>query len=162
MSPTMKKWFIITILMIAAFLIVFFVVPNPVVYNLLSLNQIPEKSSVVYVLCGGSGKRALFGASLIDRGYSDTLILTGTKDEIRFVTQILSSWIERTPARVLTYELPTSARQARTLSRIVGKKDNGKVIVVSSAWHLRRVRLITMEHCGPHVSQQHLFYRSTL
>jgi uncharacterized SAM-binding protein YcdF (DUF218 family) len=115
-----------------------------VLHYYLTVDDSLQKASAVVVLCGGSGTRALHGASLVDAGYADHLILTGTRGELTFVQTVLRDWSQRTENknRISLYEISNTAQGAKLISDFAGKNGNGKIIVVSNGWHLRRVRAL--------------------
>jgi uncharacterized SAM-binding protein YcdF (DUF218 family) len=145
-----KTGFIAGVLVLTLFLFIAAVTPLKTLYDLLSVSEKPQKSGSVFVLCGGAGSRAKYGAYLVERGYADKLVLSGTSDELAFVTRLLGSWMKEHSANVETREITSTTWQARTIADIVGEQSEEKIIVVSSSWHLSRVKLMTERFCGMH------------
>lgn len=143
---TFRKFMVTIIVPLLTFIsleLIAYFLPS-VLHYYLAVDDSLQKSSAVVVLCGGSGSRALHGAALIEAGYADKLILTGTKGEITFVKTVLKNWTQRMAQKdlIISYEIANTADGAKLISTLAGQYRNGKLIVVSNGWHLRRVRAL--------------------
>ncbi|KJS66648.1 MAG: hypothetical protein JL50_01800 [Peptococcaceae bacterium BICA1-7] len=104
----------------------------------LVIDQAPEKADVIIVL-GGANYRVKYGSWLYNNGYANLLIYSGVRGEnaIKMANQL------GVPQSAIIYEQQAESTYENALfsKDIMIQKGFNSAIVVSSDWHMRRVKL---------------------
>ncbi|HAU32748.1 MAG: hypothetical protein XD78_1387 [Desulfotomaculum sp. 46_296] len=128
-------------LLTIAFLEFLYMAPGLLMSQLLYFSDQPEKVDVIIAL-GSEPARAGCAARLYGLGFSNTIIITGWGSSVdRMAERAVQEDAERQDL-ILEKESISTYQNALYSKKIVLKKNYSSAIVVSSPYHMRRVKMV--------------------
>lgn len=117
---------------------------DAIVMSVVSVEGPINKADMIIVYGGGSGRRIAHAAELAEAGYSENILILGTKGEMEFAASILSPWLTGRNINLLLpgKELPDTFASAVFAADYIEKAGIQNALIVSDDWHLRRVSLL--------------------
>lgn len=114
------------------------------VAELLDVTEAPVAADVVVVFAGGGGSRVEHAARLVEAGFARRIMILGTAPEKECAVSLLRRWFPDGGAEVILprVELPDTDTSARFAARWLEARGLRRALIVSSDWHLRRIRLL--------------------
>jgi uncharacterized SAM-binding protein YcdF (DUF218 family) len=120
------------------------------VERFLRLEDPLESAHAIYVLCGGDGSRHRHAACLYRQGYAPRVVIAQAAFDIlgyRFQVaeyacrRLLENGVPRQAIFILPGQVKSTQEEAISLEAYTRKQGWRKIILVSDAYHTRRVRL---------------------
>lgn len=128
-------------LLTIAFLEFLFMAPGLLMAQLLYFSDQPEKVDVIIAL-GSEPERAGYAARLCGLGFSDTIIMTGWGSSVdRMAERAIREGVRKQDL-ILEKESISTYQNALYSKKIVLRNGFRSAIVVSSPYHMRRVKMV--------------------
>lgn len=105
-------------------------------------------ADVIAVFGGGGGARIQRGMHLLSRGYAPEILFVGTGPEMGFAHSRSREHPAYSPRRIRFIDHPVTSTEASAAALVDWCRKEGveRVLVVSHAWHLGRVRTMLAAH----------------
>jgi uncharacterized SAM-binding protein YcdF (DUF218 family) len=106
--------------------------------NYLAIDEKPKKSDVIIVLSGGGIDRLEKGVVLYEKGFSDRLMISNSNEDKLYETALKMG----VPSKsiILENHARSTTENAAFTINLMGKHKFRSAIVVSSNYHMRRVK----------------------
>lgn len=118
-----------------------------------SPNEAPKASDLVVILGGGTGERLEKGASLLEQGLAQQVMVTGFRMEDAVLQQWQGSWRKAylmdkgVPAEaiLLKPDVASTYDEVQAVLSLMRERDYQRVLIVSDPPHLRRIHSVFSE-----------------